>query len=112
MRGFRNCAVLFALAALPGEVAADGYIMGAGRWTCAQVRQVAESGTPAEVGQLAGWLLGFWSAATLQRETHFVDIVEQVGGEKIVRATVQECAKAPSTVRLHEVAGKMIENTR
>ena len=90
----------------------DGYVMGAGRWTCDDALRVAQSGTPAQTGDLAGWILGFWSASTFQRETSFVDTVEQVGGRQIYIATMEECQKAPGQTLLHVVVRSMIKNTK
>ena len=71
-----------------------------------------EQGSPVQKGQLVGWLLGYWTAATFQRETAFVDIVENVGGEKIYEATIAECRKAPPNTPLFRVADSMIANTK
>ncbi len=92
--------------------ASDGFIMGAGRWTCADVLQVADSGSPIQKGQLAGWVLGFWSAATLTRETSFVDTVQGAGGERIYVATLDECRKAPGSVLLYRLSREMVRNTK
>ena len=98
---------------LHGTVAvADGYVLGAGRWSCADVIETHEQGSPIRQGQVVGWLLGYWSAATFQRETRFVDIVEQVGGRKIYEANIAECRKAPPETLLYRVADSMIENTK
>ncbi|MCP5088263.1 MAG: 5'-methylthioadenosine phosphorylase [Rhodobacteraceae bacterium] len=95
----------------PGIAAADGYVMGSGRWSCADAVAVYEGGSPLQKGQLAGWIMGFWSAATFERETKFVDIVESVGAEKITNSTVAECRKA-SEVPVYRVVRSMIENTK
>jgi hypothetical protein len=89
----------------------DGYIMGAGRWTCADALNIVQNGSPSQKGQLAGWILGFWSSATLSRETGFVNTVERVGGEKVYTATLTECQKAPGSTLLYRVASEMIKNT-
>ena len=90
----------------------DGYVMGAGRWTCDDALTIAQSGTPIQKGQLAGWIFGFWSSATFHRESSFVDTVEQVGGKKIYDATFAECAKAPGSTLIHVVVRSMIKNTK
>ena len=98
---------------VPGMTAlADGFVLGSGRWTCGDVIKVSEQGSPIQKGQLIGWLMGYWSAATFQRETAFVDIVETVGGEKIYTASVDECRKAPPETLLYRVADSMIANTK
>lgn len=99
--------MLFAAPAL-----ADGYVMGAGRWPCGEVIRVAEGGTDSEVGQLAGWILGFWSAATLVRDTGFVDTVENAGGRAVFDATVSQCRKASPDTLLYILSQSMIDNTK
>lgn len=101
------------LAALPcGTASADGFVMGAGRWTCEQVLAVAARAEGSEFEQLAGWVMGFWSHATFERETGFVDIVENVGGRGIFEATLGECQRAPGETQLYVVSRSMIENTK
>ena len=89
--------------ALPAR--ADGYVMGAGRWSCGEVIAAVDSGNASRMAQAAGWVLGYWSAATFSRETGFIDIVEQVGGQQIYEKTVVECRKAPAETLLYLVAG-------
>ena len=101
-----------AIAAAAPAAMADGYIMGAGRWTCAEVAKTAQEGKPIEVGQLAGWILGFWSRSTQARETAFIDTVEKVGGKRIYELTIEQCRKAGPDVLLHRVAESMIKNTK
>ncbi len=101
-----------ALAALPATVSAQGFVMGSGRWSCADAIRVFDSGTPIDKGQLFGWLMGFWTAATFDRETGFIDRVEAAGGEAIANATIEECRKAPADTLLYRVAQSMIRNTK
>ena len=89
----------------------DSFIMGAGRWPCAQVMEVAQGPASTSKGDLAGWILGVWSHATTAREKGFTDIVETVGGQGIFEATLAECAKAPPSTMLYRVVYSMIENT-
>lgn len=103
--------VMMVFVALPAVAAADGFIMGAGRWSCGQALQ-AWQGKPIDKGQLAGWILGYWSAATTTRDKGFVDTVERVGGLKIVEATLAECQKAGPDVPLYKVTQGMIVNTK
>jgi len=95
----------------PTLAIADGYVVGAGRWTCAEVVRIGDGGTDIEVGQLTGWVLGFWSAATFTADTAFIDIVENVGGRAILDATVDACRKAPTDAMLFQVSQSMIRNT-
>lgn len=105
-------AAFLCLALLPLPAAADGFVMGAGRWTCAEALRVGNRGSAAETGQLAGWIAGFWSAASFGREQGFIDTVERVGAEAIFRATLTECAKAAPDTPVYRVAQEMIRNTR
>jgi hypothetical protein len=102
----------FAAALVPADALADGYVMGAGRWPCTEVVRVADQGNSSEIGQLAGWLMGFWTAATFTRETGFIDTVEAAGGRKILDATVAECRKAPGSTLLYKLSRSMIDNTK
>ena len=95
--------------ATPGVASADGYVIGAGRWTCADV--IASKDDISRYAQMAGWVFGYWSAATFSRESAFVDTVENVGGNAILDATVTECSKAPSDTPLYRVVQQMITNT-
>jgi len=95
-----------------GATENDGYVMGAGRWSCAEVAGIVDGNDPSQVGQLVGWILGYWSAATFARETGFVDIVEQVGGRTIFDQTLTECRSAPGETLLHDVTKSMIANTK
>ncbi len=104
--------LLVAALLLPQASLAEGYVMGAGRWTCAEVVTAGQGGNPSQQGQLAGWVLGFWSAATFARETAFIDTVERAGAQAVFEATLAECSKAPPDTPLHVVARTMIENTR
>lgn len=104
--------LLLTLALLtPSLATAEGYVLGAGRWTCAEVVRISDSGSSSEIGQFAGWLFGFWSAATFSADTSFVDIVENAGGRAIMDATIAECRKASGDTMVFEVAQSMIRNT-
>jgi hypothetical protein len=103
---------MLALAAPARATEDDGFVMGAGGWSCADVVQIVDGGSESEIGQITGWLLGYWSAATFARETGFVDTVEQVGGRAIFDATVAECRKAPGNTLLYVVTRSMIKNTK
>ncbi len=104
--------LLIAALAAPIPALADGFVLGAGRWTCGDALQVSQSGSPSQVGQLAGWIMGYWSAETFHRETRFVDIVESVGAEQVFKSTLEECGKAPADTAVFRVVQSMIRNTR
>lgn len=101
-----------ALLTLPPVAHADGYIIGAGRWTCEKAIEVFETGDPSEKGQLAGWIFGFWSFATGTREKEFIDKVEAAGGIRIADLTIAECRKAPPETMVYQVSGSIIRNTK
>jgi hypothetical protein len=102
--------LITAASAAPAEDG-EGFVMGAGQWTCAKVLEVEESGSDIDVGVLVGWVLGYWSAATFEREPAFDDIVEAYGGRAIYDAMLEECRKAPDT-QLYFLTQAMIENTK
>lgn len=104
----KNLFLILALAA-PSLANADGYVIGAGRWTCADV--AASTTDTSRYGQMAGWVFGYWSAATFTREPSFVDTVESVGGDAILDATLAECQKAPPETPLYQIVHQMIVNT-
>jgi hypothetical protein len=97
---------------LPAVCDADGFVLGAGRWTCATAIAVYQEGTPVEKGQLAGWIMGYWSAATFSRETSFIGTVERVGAEKIATATIDQCRGADADAMVFRVVQGMISNTK
>jgi len=103
-------AFAFALAA-PAPVAADSYIMGAGNWTCGEVLRVANEGSEAELGQLIGWVLGFWSAMTYDHGEAFTDIVEDVGGRAVFDTTLMACSEADPGAPLHAISISIVRNT-
>lgn len=111
-RHLRLAALTLGLSAGALPAAADQYIMGAGQWTCSDVVAAATSDDESRIGQLAGWILGFWSAATITRDNDFVDTVESVGGRGIYEATVNECAGAPPDELLYVVSNSMVVNTK
>lgn len=108
-RTIATATLALVLAAPP--VLADGYVLGAGRWTCAEVVDTFDNGSASRKGQFFGWLMGYWSAATFQRETGFVDIVERAGGEAIAARTLEECLEVPPETMLFRVVDEMIRNT-
>ena len=89
----------------------DGFVMGAGRWTCGEVLQMAKDGTPLEWGQVVGWILGAWSIASFAREEAFTNTVETTGGKQIVSITLGQCQQNDPRTALHDVVRSMIGNT-
>lgn len=104
-------AVMATMGFAPHNAVADSYIIGAGRWSCADAIQVADSGTDSQKGQLGGWVFGYWSAVTTQKPTEFVDIVENAGGERILNLTIQACRDAPPETLIYQITDSLIRNT-
>lgn len=90
---------------------ADGYILGVGRWSCADVVEAAQNGSPIQRGQLVGWILGYWSAITTTKPTEFIDIVERVGAETVYTETVKACQDSDPDVMLFQATQNIIKNT-
>jgi hypothetical protein len=91
---------------------AEGFVLGAGRWTCEKAVGVMDGDSGIDKGQLVGWVLGTWTSATFNREKTFIDTVEQVGGQKIIVATIAECRKASPETLVYRVVDTMIRNTK
>lgn len=109
------CVTGFALAAFALHAAsaqAEGYVLGAGSWSCSEIVEIMETSDPSLVGQVAGWVFGFWSSASFAREPGFTDIIEEVGGETILRKSVEECRKAPPDTPFYSLVNSMIANTK
>ncbi|MBM7069453.1 5'-methylthioadenosine phosphorylase [Actibacterium sp. 188UL27-1] len=90
----------------------DGYVMGAGRWTCERARTTFETGTEVDQGQLFGWLMGYWSAATQGGTSEFITTVQEAGGKRIAEITLTECAKQHPETSIIAVTEALIDNTR
>jgi len=103
--------LLLATLAAPSLATADGFVIGAGRWNCGDVVAADAPDKSAERLQIAGWIFGYWSAATFARETAFIDTVENVGGNAILDATLAECQKAAPETPLFRIVQQMITNT-
>ena len=99
------------MVASTGTAQADGFMMGSGQYTCRQAID-AWNGAPIDKGQLAGWIMGYWSAATTTREKGFVDTVERVGARHVVEVTLTECQKAGPEAMLYRVTQALIRNTK
>ena len=105
-------ALCLVMALAPATARADGYVLGAGRWTCADAIRLYEAEPSSESYQFFGWLMGYWSAATFERETRFIDIVENAGGKAIADATIAECRAAKPETLVYKVTQSMIRNTK
>ena len=105
-------AVLAAALTLPQTGKADVYILGAGQWTCGQVLTLVPGGTPLDRGQLIGWIMGYWTAASFEKEDGLAQSLADAGGDAIVNVTLQECAAQPAGTPLFAVTQALIENTR
>jgi hypothetical protein len=96
------CAAVVGLLVVPmvsaGNARADSYLMGVGQWTCTRMIDTFTDGAPVEKGQAAGWILGFWSAATSYEGDAFTARVQKVGGEQVMQATIRECSNNPEAL--------------
>lgn len=109
MKALCRSALALATALAPGLAAADGYVMGSGRWTCTDVL-AAWQGTDIDKGQMVGWILGYWSAETFSHDGPFVASVEAAGAENILASTLSVCGENPEA-QLHDVVRAMVANT-
>ena len=71
------------LALAAGPSLADGFVIGPGRWSCADAVRIWGAEMTPPKGQLAGWILGYWTAESFRREKAFVDRVEAAGGLEV-----------------------------
>ncbi len=108
MKSFLLAAVL--LAPLPAF--ADGFIMGAGRWTCAKVVEVADGEHLGDYFQMGGWIFGFWSRETIDQDSAFIDKIENIGGTKIFDFTVDACRNADPEMLLFQLTQKIIDSSK
>ena len=90
--------------------AAKGFAMGYGGNTCASVIEVVNSGDGEQIGQVAGWILGYWTAISFQSDQVFVDKLKQAGPNKIVEVTLQQCEKADPNTPLVAVTHQTIQS--
>ena len=103
---------LAALVAMPMTATAqDGFVMGAGRWTCADVIKTVDGEQAGDYFQMVGWILGFWSAETFHQEVAFVDKVENAGARAVFDLTIEACRRAEPDTLLFRISQSIIENT-
>lgn len=88
----------------------EAYVMGSGRWTCERARAAFLTDNAADKGQVAGWILGYWSKSSFDQDTGFLDQLQEVGGIKIVDITLAECQKNPNAM-LFQVTEAILQNT-
>lgn len=96
---------------LTPSLASAQFVLGSGTTTCADAVNIWENGEPLQVGELAGWVLGFWTRETFERDQAFTDILKTAGGRRIMELTIDECAKAPEDILLYQVTLSIIRNT-
>lgn len=88
----------------------EAYMMGTGRWTCERARAAFVTQNVTDQGQVAGWILGYWSHASIEKPTPFLDKMQEVGGTKIVEITLAECQKNPNAM-LYQVTEAILQNS-
>ncbi len=91
---------------------ADGFILGSGSWTCGQALATVQNGTPLDRGQLIGWIMGFWTAASFEQEDGLAQVLAQSGGQTVANLTINECRQQPANAPIYLVTQGLIENTR
>ncbi len=94
--------------ALPAQ-AAKGFPMGYGASSCGEVIEAVKSGDKAQIGQIAGWILGYWSAISFQRDQAFIDKLKQAGAQRVVEITLQQCEQADPATPLVAVTHQTIQ---
>ena len=100
---------LLAWAAATPTHAANGFPMGYGGNTCGEVIEVMKSGDAAQIGQVAGWILGYWSAISFQRDQAFIDKLKEAGAENVVQVTLAQCEQADPNTPLVVVTHQTIQ---
>ncbi|MBY6048129.1 HdeA/HdeB family chaperone [Vannielia litorea] len=88
----------------------EAYMMGTGRWTCERARAAFVTQNVTDQAQVAGWILGYWSHASIDKPTAFLDKMQEVGGTKIVEITLAECQKNPNAM-LFQVTEAILQNS-
>lgn len=89
---------------------AEAFMMGTGRWTCERARAAFVTQNVTDQGQVAGWILGYWSHASIDKPTPFLDKMQEVGGTRIVELTLAECQNNPNAM-LFQVTEAILKNS-
>ena len=113
MRIIRSVLILTLAQGLAGPaVAAKGFPMGYGTSSCGQVLEIMQSGDKEQIGQIAGWILGYWSAISFQRDQAFIDKLKQAGAKKIIQVTLGQCQKAEPDTPLVLITHQTIQSVK
>ncbi|MCO6383085.1 MAG: hypothetical protein JXQ91_14430 [Vannielia sp.] len=88
----------------------EAFMMGTGRWTCERARAAFVTQNVTDQGQVAGWILGYWSHASIDTPKAFLDKMQEVGPGKIVDITLAECQKNPNAM-LFQVTEAILQNS-
>jgi hypothetical protein len=96
----------------PAADARNGFVLGSGQWTCGDVLGVAQNGTPLDRGQMFGWIMGYWSAASFAESDAFIASMQTAGGQSIANITIAECRNQPAAAPLYLVTQGIIANSR
>ncbi len=92
---------------------ASSYVMGYGGNSCGEIIKLVESSNKDATGQIAGWILGYWSAATaFAGDQAFTDKVKDAGARKIVELTLGQCRKTDPATPLMVVTHQTIQAAR
>ena len=85
-------------------------MMGTGRWTCERARAAFVTQNVTDQAQVAGWVLGYWSHASIDKPKPFLDKMQEVGGNKIVEITLAQCQQNPNAM-LFQVTQAILQNS-
>lgn len=107
---YRTLAAAALCLATTAPTFAQGYVMGTGRWTCERARAAFVTQNATDQAQVAGWILGYWSHASLGQNEAFIAQMEKAGGVKIVEITLAECQNNPNAM-LYQVADAIFQNS-
>ncbi|MDQ7081430.1 MAG: hypothetical protein Q9M41_12265 [Paracoccaceae bacterium] len=108
-------AAMLGAAFMASPTLASSYVivMGFGGNSCGEVIKLVENGNKNATGQIAGWILGYWSAATaFVNDQSFTDKVKAAGARKIFSLTLEQCRKADPATPLMVVTHQAIQAAR
>jgi len=106
-------AAMLGAALLASPAGASSFVMGYGGNSCGEILKLIESGDKQQTGQIVGWILGYWSAATaLVSDQGFTDKVKTAGAKKILGVTLEQCRQVDPATPLIVVTNKIVKATR
>ncbi|SIN80410.1 HdeA/HdeB family chaperone [Vannielia litorea] len=97
-------------AASTAPALSEAYMMGTGQWTCERARAAFVTENVTDQGQVAGWILGYWSHASIDAPKALLDKMQEVGPAKIIDITLAQCQASPNA-RLFQVTEAIFQNS-